>query len=110
VPVLQGFQADVHRWGGAHPQSKRFRQYGDLRLLDKELSPLGLGQTGWQVVDQLTPLSYQEWFTALEVKIFTGMRRVAMDALDGVIKAVRALVDLTNKQRHTHSPTFALTL
>ena len=35
------FHGEVHRWGGTHPMAKRFRAFGDLRLLPEELMPFG---------------------------------------------------------------------
>ena len=35
------FHGEVHRWGGTHPMSKRFRAFGDLRLRPEELLPFG---------------------------------------------------------------------
>lgn len=98
VPVLRGFQDDVHRWGGAHPQSKRFRQYGDLRLLDKELSPLGTGKAGWRSVDLLVPLPYESWYATLEVNAAPDLRAVAVDALDAAVRVVRASTFLDRRE------------
>lgn len=90
MPVLRGFQADVHRWGGVHPHSKRFRQYGDLRLLHRELSPLGVGSAGWEAVDRLTPLPFEEWLATVEANAAKDLRKVAFDALDASARVLRA--------------------
>lgn len=84
------FQADVHRWGGTHPASKRFRQYGDLRLKPEELAPYGRNQQGWQAVDGLVSLQADEWYGAVISQRMVKVRRIFAEAFDAVLKVVRA--------------------
>ncbi|CAK0807417.1 unnamed protein product, partial [Prorocentrum cordatum] len=73
--TLGSFQADIHRWGGTHPSTKRFRQFGDLRLLEPELCPLGRNVQGWTLVDQFASLSAEA--------AGTGRRRVLLCVVFG---------------------------
>lgn len=84
------FQADVHRWGGTHPASKRFRQYGDLRLKPEELAPYGRNEAGWQAVDGLASLRTDEWYGVVISQRTGKMRRIFAEAFDAVLKVMRA--------------------
>jgi len=86
--ALGNFQADIYRWGGSHPQSKRFRQYGDLRLSEEELCPLGRNEEGWKAVDQLVILPAETWYSS--ARHIEGARPIVREALDAVVSTVRA--------------------
>jgi len=92
MPTLGDFQADVHRWGGIHPVSKRFRQYGDLRLTELELCPFGRNIAGWNTVDSLALLSPDEWYVSLAQRRLGSVRPVMAEALDAAMHVVRSSV------------------
>lgn len=86
---LGNFQADVHRWGLVHPQTKRFRQYGDLRLTQLELCPLGRDPKAWKSVDQLAETSYEIWYEAIWSRRASDQRPVYKEAFDAIMTVVR---------------------
>lgn len=95
---LGGFQADVHRWGGAHPVSKRFRQYGDLRLTAEELCPLGRTAEGWKQVDELVLAVPESWYVSLIPRRLSELRPNFASALEAVMGAVRSAVFLPRRE------------
>jgi len=90
VSTLGSFQADVHRWGGAHPISKRFRRYGDLRLWADELCPLGRTPEGWSAVDRLVAAPVEAWYGTVFQLRMQKPRPVMLTALEGILAAVRS--------------------
>jgi len=90
VSTLGSFQGDVHRWGGTHPASKRFRQYGDLRLSVSELCPLGRDTEGWLHVDMLASLNPDHWYAALVHRRLANVRPGFGEALDAALSTVRS--------------------
>jgi len=95
---LGNFQADVHRWGNAHPQTKRFRQYGDLRLNYLELCPLGRSKEAWENVDVLAKVPYDVWYEAISERRRADQRPVYREAFDAVLTVVRNTFLLGNAE------------
>eukprot|EP00929_Paragymnodinium_shiwhaense_P080072 TRINITY_DN41737_c0_g1_i1.p1 TRINITY_DN41737_c0_g1~~TRINITY_DN41737_c0_g1_i1.p1 ORF type:complete len:772 (-),score=165.67 TRINITY_DN41737_c0_g1_i1:21-2336(-) len=91
LPLMREFQADVHRWGGVHPNTKRFRQYGDLRLGKADLiGPWGLHPEGVAYVDTLSKHSVRDWLKDLMRQGVSRPRPVIMEALEAVSSVVQA--------------------
>lgn len=90
VATLGNFQGDIHRWGSYHPVAKRFRQYGDLRLLPEELSPLGRREEGWKHVDGLVKLDPWEWCVLMMSQRMQNARPIYSSVLDAISQVVRA--------------------
>lgn len=96
--TISSFQADVHRWGGSHPSSKRFRQYGDLRLTQEELAPHGRNQQGWQLVDTLAELPMADWYAAVLSQQLAGTRRLYSDAIRAIYAVMRSAMHPAHRE------------
>merc|ERR1711879_688239 len=89
--ALGNFQADIHRWNGNHPMSKRFRAYGDLRLSREELAPFGLDDFAWARTQALADMPTHEWYSTLAPwRREQPMRQVFASAMDGILQTQRA--------------------
>jgi len=97
---LGGFQADVHRWGTAHPTFKRFRGYGDLRLWAEELAPFGRDKDGWSIAGQLASVDMESWYLTMknEEPKLGKLRPVFASALEAVYQAVRSATLAHNRE------------
>ena len=89
------FHGEVHRWGGTHPVAKRFRAFGDLRLLPEELMPFGFDETAETQVEILAAASPYEWLIGMaDASQVLKMRPIFRTVLDIIMQLVRA------SQRH----------
>eukprot|EP00928_Gymnodinium_smaydae_P004371 TRINITY_DN11495_c0_g1_i2.p1 TRINITY_DN11495_c0_g1~~TRINITY_DN11495_c0_g1_i2.p1 ORF type:complete len:829 (+),score=218.42 TRINITY_DN11495_c0_g1_i2:29-2488(+) len=86
---LGSFQADVHRWGTAHPQTKRFRRYGDLRLGEPELKG---PWSGPEAADALAKLSPEAWHAELLQQRTRRLQPAAVAALEAVVGVLSASI------------------
>lgn len=89
--ALGSFQADIHRWAGAHPISKRFRAYGDLRLARNELAPFGIHGPAFARVQELVSANTHEWYANLAAwRQSQQLRQIYSSALDAALTTMRA--------------------
>lgn len=90
--TLMGFQEDVNRWGGAHPVSKRFRSYGDLRLSANELAPFGTNPESYTFIDQLVQLDTGTWCLTIAEFTKTGQSSWASDSFKAALWAAYSAI------------------
>ena len=85
------FHHEVHRWEGTHPMSKRFRSFGDLRLLPEELMPFGFDHAAFAQVEALSTASPADWLIGMTEWSRGGkLRPIFSKAIEAIMQVFRA--------------------